>query len=92
MGALRRHRFLDFPVPIVLGTGYPVVHLARAGPTSRLIVMIIVDVLGTYGKQSRGGQILIYLLGATCRVKPATGLSGIQRRMMYTPPSALPRR
>jgi hypothetical protein len=53
MGALRRHRFFDLPVFIVFRAGYPVISLALAGPTSRLIVMIVVDVLGTYGKQPR---------------------------------------
>jgi hypothetical protein len=53
MGAFGCHRFLGLLIIIVLRAGYPVISLARARPTSRLIEMIIVDVLGTYGKQPR---------------------------------------
>ena len=56
-------------------------HLALAGTTSRPIMVIVIDVMGSYGEQPRGSRRIAYFLGVTCRVKP-TDEVGIQSLMM----------
>ena len=56
-------------------------HLALVGTTSRPIMVIVIDVMGSYGEQPMRRGNVTYFLGATCRVKP-TAEVGIQSLIM----------
>ena len=76
-----RYSLLDLLVIAIPQTKLLLCHLVLVGTTSRPIMVIIIDVMGSYGEQPRGSRRIAYFLGVTCRVKP-TDEVGIQSLMM----------
>ena len=77
----RSYSLFSLLVSSILQAKLLLCHLALVGTTSRPIMVIVIDVMGSYGEQPMRGGNVAYLFGAACRVKP-TAAVGIQSLMM----------
>ena len=80
MRSLHHYSLLNFLV-VISQAKFFIRHLVLVGATSRPIMVIVIDVMGSYGEQPMRRRNVTYFLGATCRVKP-TAEVGIQSLIM----------